>query len=376
MRKYLLVFWIMILTGRVGSISTRILSVSGLESGPLVNRAATTSKRGPPSVVLRKAPLMQFPGTVDCNSPGHWDGDTFYLFTSSPGPMRSSGRDPFHLGAASRTHHDREVKGGIWIEATYKAPDGILYGWYHNEPQPVCANSKELTAPRIGAARSPDNGTTWQDLGFVLEAPSGSLYCATQNKYFAGGNGDFSVILDNEGEYFYFFASTYHRSVSEQGVSVARMRYPDRDKPVGNVWKWHMGKWNEPGIGGHVSPIFPVSIDWHRKKADAFWGPSVHWNSYLGAFVVLLNHAIDGDWKQEGIYVTFNSDLNRPASWTAPKKILDAKDIAGVPKMEAGWYPQVVGMDPAKWETDKLAGRLSRLFVHGKSEWEMTFEKP
>src|SRR6266480_5995099 len=91
-----------------------------------------------PSVKLRKVALVQFPGKVDCNSPGHWDGDTFYFFNSAPDPFRSAGPDLFHLGPASTTKYDNQVNSGRWIEATYKDDSGTLYGWYHNEPHPVC----------------------------------------------------------------------------------------------------------------------------------------------------------------------------------------------------------------------------------------------
>lgn len=122
-----------------------------------------------PQVRVRAAELIKFPAATDCNSPSHWDGDTFYLFNSAPSPWRSSGRDLFHLSPASETHYDKEANGGRWIESTWKAKDGTLYGWYHNEPHPVCPSKPDLTAPRIGAARSKDNGEHWEDLGFVIE---------------------------------------------------------------------------------------------------------------------------------------------------------------------------------------------------------------
>jgi hypothetical protein len=40
------------------------------------------------------------------------------------------------------------------------------------------------------------------------------------------------------------------------------------------------------------------------------------------------------------------------------------------------WYPQVMGVDKARRETDKLAGRAARLFVRGQSRWEIEFLKP
>jgi hypothetical protein len=336
---------------------------------------AESSAKRSPIVVLRKASLIKFPAAVDCNSPAHWDGDTMFVFNSAP-PFRSSGVGVTQLGPASPALFNNEADGDRWIEATYKSEQGKLYGWYHNEPHLVCSANKDLTAPRIGAVVSTDNGAHWKDLGFILEAPPNSLECGTQNHYFAGGNGDFSVILDNKKAYFYFFISTYNKQFSEQGVSVARMRYTDRDVPVNKVWKWHKGSWKEPGIGGHVSPIFPVAIDWNRRDADAFWGPSIHWNTYLNQYVILLNRAIDKDWKQEGVYVSFNPDISVPRAWSMPRKIMDRIEIVAVPGMESGWYPQVIGLDSRNHETDKYAGQVARFFVHGKSIWEAVFLNP
>src|SRR5207237_579855 len=154
--------------------------------------------------------------------------------------------------------------------------------------------------------------------------------------------------------------------ISEQGVAVARMRWADREQPTGKLWKWHQGRWDEPGLGGHVSPIFLAAVDWHRAEADAFWGPSIHWNSHLRRYVILLNRAKDGRFTQEGIYLSFSRELTDPSTWSAPRKISVAQD-------KLAWYPQVIGLDIARHETDKLAGRMARLFIHGKSSWEILF---
>ena len=124
-------------------------------------------------------------------------------------------------------------------------------------------------------------------------------------------------------------------------------------------------------------PIFRAVDGWHDdERVDAYWGPSVHWNTHLEQYVMLLNRAIDKDWKQEGIYVSFSANLGDPDNWSSPRKILDREEIAQVPGMGPGWYPQVMGTDAARRETDKLAGRVARLFVHGKSVWEIVFSKP
>ncbi|MCJ7695655.1 MAG: hypothetical protein MUO40_09525, partial [Anaerolineaceae bacterium] len=154
------------------------------------------------------------------------------------------------------------------------------------------------------------------------------------------------------------------------GVAVARMPLKDLGQPKGKVFKWHRGQWGEPGIGGHVTTIFPVTIDWHLTDVDAFWGPSIHWNTYLNTWVMLLNRAKDKDWAQEGIYISFNRDLSDPSGWTKPAKILDASELE-----KSKWYPQVIGTNAKKHETDKLAGRTARLFVAGVSKWEIIFLK-
>jgi hypothetical protein len=331
-----------------------------------------------PTVVVRAALPISFRGAnstnlthigeTDCNSPAHWEGNTFYVFNSAGHPWRSAGSDALHLtNDYRRCQYDNEVNGGRWIECTWKNDDGVLYGWYHNEPGGLCPGTR-LTAPRIGAVRSTDSGATWHDLGIILESPTNTLRCNTTNYYFAGGNGDFSAMLDSRKEWLYFFISTY-TDLAEQGVSVARMRWSDRDHPVGKNFKWYRGAWTEPRLGGHVTPIFPAVRDWHHADADAFWGPSIHWNSHLRRYVILLNRARDANWTQEGVYVSFNRDLADPSGWTPPQKIL-----GDLRKDE--WYPQVIGIGAAKQETDKLAGRIARLFIRGQSRWEIVFLNP
>jgi hypothetical protein len=328
---------------------------------------------------VRSAPVLQFrgansaaldrPGETDCNSPAHWDGGTLYVFNSAGQPWRSSGPDLLQLDQGYvPCRFNNKVSGGRWIECTWKAEDGVLYGWYHNEPGGLCPGTT-LTAPKIGAARSTDNGATWEDLGIILEAPPQTLRCDTKNYYFAGGNGDFSAMVDASRNFVYFFISTYTGPVSEQGVAVARMRYADREKPVGKLFKWHEGNWTEPGLGGRVTAIFPATVDWHRADADAFWGPSIHWNSHLRQYVLLLNRAKDGNWTQEGVYVSFNPDLAQPGRWSSPVKILESQG-------KDRWYPQVFGTNTARQETDKLAGQTARLFIRGRSDWEVQFLKP
>jgi hypothetical protein len=46
-------------------------------------------------------------------------------------------------------------------------------------------------------------------------------------------------------------------------------------------------------------PIFPATEPWHDEdlNVDAFWGPSVHWNTHLQQYVMLLNKAKNEDFR-------------------------------------------------------------------------------
>jgi hypothetical protein len=234
-------------------------------------------------------------------------------------------------------------------------------------------------APRIGAARSPDRGATWVNLGIVLELPAWTVDCDTPNHYFTGGVGDFSVVLDADSTDLYFFYSQYPERIVGQGIAMARLQWADRDEPQGRVQVWRNGVWLPPwqlGTGEEDdpvrwlypigSPIYRATDSWHDgTTVDAFWGPSVHWNTYLERWVMLLNRARDVNWSQEGIYVAYATDLKDPRTWSAPARLLEG----------GRWYPQVIGLEAGSG-TDKHAGQVARFFMSGESSHLIRFERP
>lgn len=140
------------------------------------------------------------------------------------------------------------------------------------------------------------------------------------------------------------------------------MAFSDRFQPLQNVWKFHDGAWDQPGDGGQVTPIFPATVSWKQEDTDSFWGPSVHWNTHLKTFVMLMNRSCcSPGWPQEGVYASYNPDLDNPAGWSPPEKILS----------DVFWYPQVLGLGVG--ETDSIAGERARLYVFGESRWELEF---
>jgi hypothetical protein len=307
-----------------------------------------------------KTTALQFPAGADSNSPTFWYDGSIRVINSDPfGSNISIGPSLDQLEQTLPVQLPvPERPGTVWMESVWLEPDsGVLYGWYHFEPHDL--DCYPLTAPIIGAALSYDGGETWEDQGFVIENPY-PPDCSFDNEYFVGGSGDVTVVPSQDGEYFYFLFSNYIGPLDEVGVAVARSAFADRGQP-GTVWKYFDGAWDEPGIDGQSSAIFPSPTGWSGPDFEAFWGPSVHWNSYLGRYVMLLNRADSRYWRQEGIYIAFSPDLEH---WTEPEKIMDSND----------WYPQVAGLSADG--TDSFAGRFVRVFVGGLSSYVLEFARP
>lgn len=308
---------------------------------------------------LRPAPRAEMPAPVDSNSPAFWIGGQFRIFNSTGTPVISAGGDQFTPEVSQEVVIDSTNHFPMWIEAAWMDTDGILYAWYHHEAF-VC--NDQLTTPQVGALVSYDGGASFTDLGLVLttgEKPN----CSAKNGFFAGGHGDFSVVFDPASQYFYFFYGNYGGPLDQQGVSVARMAYEDRFTPA--VWKYYNGEWGEPGRGGRQTAVFPARVGWEHEDTDSYWGPSLHWNTYLESWVLLMSRSCCRTmWPQEGVYISFNPDLSNPYGWTAAERLLESP---------GAYYPQVLGLEPG--ETDSVAGETARFYIQGLSEWEIVFRK-
>ena len=123
-----------------------------------------------PSVTLSPAPVMTLPGSVDSNSPAVWDlvdgVTTLHVLTSFAGvPSLQSGPRLAELGAPTPVTFVTHPGYGVWMESVVLDEGGTWYGYYHNEvPSPGCRRP-ELVLPRVGAARSRDQGATWEASG-------------------------------------------------------------------------------------------------------------------------------------------------------------------------------------------------------------------
>jgi hypothetical protein len=355
-------------------VAAMVLSVWAAASGQVPSRV--------PTARLVPAPHFEFPGRVDSNTPvlwalaaGAWE---MSAVTSWGGiPALSAGPELAALSSATPVHVNHHPGHGTWFEAIVEDEAGTWYGYYHRElPADVCGRP-DMEMPEIGAVRSFDRGRTWDHLGTVLTAPRATVACATTNRYLVGGVGDLSAVLDHQSRDLYIFFTQYPRDTAAQGVAMARMAWGDRDEPAGKIAVWNDGAWL-PGRAVSLedgtdaweyavgTPLVAATRSWHDggPAADAYWGPSVHWNTYLEQWVMLVNRTRNERFDLDGHYVAFAPNLADPASWSAPVKLLNG----------GGWYSLVVGLEPREG-TDKRAGRRARYFVTGRSDYHVEFSR-
>jgi hypothetical protein len=336
-----------------------------------------------PSARLVPAPRLAFAESVDSNTPVLWSlADGLWqmsAITSWGGlPLLSTGSALEHLTPPQAVQVINHPGHGTWFESMVEDDAGTWYSYYHHELPADHCGRPEREIPRIGSMRSFDRGRTWEDLGVVLEAPPDSVACDSSNPYMLGGVGDLSAVLDHDKQDLFIYFSQYARDVRAQGVAVARLAWADRDTPTGRAAVWNGGAWIPAraafGADG-VTPkweyplgavLVPATRSWHDgvAGADAYWGPSLHWNTYLEQWVMLVNRTRNEKFDLDGHYVAFTPTMSDPASWSRPVEVLNA----------GGWYSQVVGLEPQDG-TDKRAGRRARFFVTGRSDHFIEFSK-
>jgi hypothetical protein len=324
-------------------------------------------------VTIRGAAPLTLQGDTawrtDGNSPVRITNDGATVFFSVYEPighnvLRRGSQDLCFTGKAIPVHllSDPDARVGKWIEALWQQPEGPLHGWLHVEEPAPC--SAPLVVPHIARAVSDDGGFMWEYRGEVLRAPRHQIDCSWQNGFFAGGYGDLCVVPDRSARLLYMFFSSYHTDESAQGIAVARM--PAAGGPgAGDVAWWSHGGWRPIGEGS-PKPPWPMSRGWRHPDPDGFWGPAVHYNRALDAYVMLLNRTAGGagDFVQEGIYASVNRTLDNPEGWSPPLQIVRG----------GTWYPQAIGLEEGCGNTE--TGAIARLFMAGFSIWTIEFSPP
>lgn len=321
------------------------------------------------------------------------------------------------------------LHGAVWFESVYQDSKDrtgkTLYALYHNEnypetlpydqrtgkgyknvkwPQGLKGPSSPSAVCRIGIMKSTDGGHSWDDRGILIEDEQPRLILRPNNTAanFAGGTGDPSAVAN--GRYLYLFygeygypgvynEKTYHKKEEWKGqcISMARIALADLDHPAGKARRWDGKGFAVPynGVGKPIASIqIPLSAGGGPASSPAgkyYWGPSVSWNTYLNAWVMLMAKAEGPSWKGSSIYISFNKnrDLgigNNSEQWTRPVLLLDKPG-------HTLWYPSLQPFNNQANKTNKYSslklGQKARLFFKdndGKkndylSEYTVEFSK-
>jgi len=397
------------------AITAVLLTACARDAAPArTDSVATAITFSVPTVTLVTVDTVRVTSPVgsDCNRPSWWVGDTLFQMVSNQHPWRSRGGtdavsaqpfepmrftddDPrFRWDAAKKWYrHDINSSDGPtqtkmrWMESVYRAPTtGTLYGLYHLEEGPYvrCPAPNErpyLSVPHIGMSRSTDNGLTWENLGIIISDGSFEISCDTPVRFFAGGVGDPSMAVGPDSTWAYIAYTNYTGDdASTQGIQLARIKVADLDTPLAadgtsKARRWHDGAWRAPGLQGtpgarvgqtwtpvplgQATPLLAPARSWLREDGGGYWGPSLSWNTHVGAFMLLMNKvsgakAFDAD----GNYLTFVPDTKAPTAVPAIPIRLDM--LPNGPK--SAWYVQALG-DPAMRGTSSWTGQDARLFL-------------
>jgi hypothetical protein len=333
-------------------------------SAEAANEHVHVTLRAAPPLKLHDEPLWR----TDGNSPVRVERDGVTVFFSDYKPrgrtFRRRGSRALHFEERAvpvRLIDDPDPEVGKWIEAVWRDPaSGVLRGWYHAEE--VAPSNPKLFVPHIGELISEDDGLSWRCRGELLRVPAGQVDCSWQNGFFAGGYGDLCVVPDRIGRHLYLPFTSCLLDEKAQGVVMARMPAARPGAPAAGLELWSAQGWR-PADGRFPKPLWPQARGWRHADPDGFWGPAVHYNRALDAYVMLLNHTAggDGDLVQEGIYVSVNRALDDPDGWSPPLQIVRG----------GAWYPEVVGLEDGCGDAE--AGAVARFFMAGFSAWTIAF---
>ncbi|MDO1444945.1 hypothetical protein Q0590_01715 [Rhodocytophaga aerolata] len=321
------------------------------------------------------------------------------------------------------------LHGAVWFETVYQdAKDKTgktLFAVYHNEnypstlpydaatgkgyidahwPQGLKGPETAAAVCRIGIMKSTDGGKSWVNKGIFIEDLQSRLILKPHNNgiNFAGGVGDPSAVASGEylylfyGEYGYpgtYAATTYDPELEHKGqcISVARIALKDLENPQGKAKRWN-GKSFDAAYDGIGAPIASLLIPKSQGGGPAssaegkyYWGPSVSWNTYLQAWVMLMAKAEGPSWQGSSLYVSFNTNAdlgkgNNSQQWSTPVLLVEKPG-------HTLWYPSLQPLntkeDIANKHTCLKMGQQGRLFFkdnyEGKgeyvSEYMVRFEK-
>lgn len=220
-----------------------------------------------------------------------------------------------------------QVEGNWWTNNMYKDPsDGGLLAFNHMEGNAVDGFWA------IGLSYSDDDGSSFKKLGKIIT----HNYPEITTDPSKANTNIFGVPFVIKDGYFYIYYGERMRNPNYGFAAVARAPVADvlAAAKTGAVTAWqkyYNGAWNEDGIGGKASPIFPSSNQYdYATHSDAAYSTAA--NKY---FIVGYNHN-----RGTGMWISFSTD---GIAYSSPAFILNAYDDKTIGNLSP--YGTVVNTD-------------------------------
>jgi hypothetical protein len=215
--------------------------------------------------------------------------------------------------------------GGIYDDKANKR----VMGFYHAEDKEgigiVEANGVQGFYGTICAAEASTDDTTFKKLGPAITADKPKLLRGWETEggpkgaWMAQGVGEPTVCVDGTGKYLLCYFVEWSNRL-KRGVQICVARCPIETAGIPGSWqKYHNGKFAEPGLGGHETPVISAG-----SQADTYT-PHVQyvkeWERYVMVFgigVMAEIHAHPLKPVQSGLYATTSKD---GVNWAKPVQI-------------------------------------------------------
>jgi hypothetical protein len=247
------------------------------------------------------------------------DGEDIQMYWAGSTTYRTLGRSIFSIGepravlkAGPRGSFDN---GGAWLYSVFRQDKDQLIGFYHAEDQEFTANpaSHFIAWRSVVLCDSADNGKNWRKQGQIITS---SRQKPDQPTW--GGCGDFCVVRDEKQQRWVCFYAEHYLYMAASS---------DRNAAPGSWKKYFDRALSEPGLGGRQTPIEGLA-------GHAGGNPSVHFNSFLGKWVMVWETWDQGSPSPDSIWLSTSDDLQR---WTSPKVVVPARG------RERHSYPTILG---------------------------------
>jgi hypothetical protein len=188
----------------------------------------------------------------------------------------------------------------------------------------------------LGLAKSADEGATWQDLGSIISGPQ--PYTAKGALDIGDGNLVVATDPTTSQKYFYILFPEHCWINSTQFcsgftyLSVARAPYEEVLKAAMDgttaselFRKYYEGQWDQPGMGGKASELFPT------VTGETDGDPQVFWSAYRKRFIAIMDNSQ---------YIAYGESVDG-LKWPAMQVILGKN-----PQTPVYAYANAVGLGP------------------------------